>query len=413
MKVLMINKFLYPNGGSETYIFQLGKALELHGHEVQYFGMEHEGRCVGNRANAYTSDMDFHGGSKFAKVTYPLKTIYSIEARKKIRIVLDDFKPDVCHLNNFNYQLTPSIILEIRKWSKQTGHTCRIVYTAHDYQLVCPNHLMNNPVSHLNCEKCLEGHYFHCIKDKCIHGSVSKSVVGCVEATFWKMKETYRMIDVIICCSEFIKSKLDTNRVLQGRTVVLHNFIHTGNCDINDNDSISLNNMGIQKEYCLFFGRYSDEKGIGILIEACKQLPHIDFVFAGNGPLEDEVSKVENIQNVGYKQEEDIAVLIRNAKFSICPSICYDNCPFSVMESQMYGTPVIGADIGGIPELIENNATGILFKSGSVTELTNAISELWNDKDKRKRMSENCMQVKFDTVEQYYKKLMKIYNGEI
>ena len=63
MRVLIINKFLHRNGGSETYIFKLGEALEQHGHEVQYFGMEHEGRCVGNRVNAYTSDMDFHGGS--------------------------------------------------------------------------------------------------------------------------------------------------------------------------------------------------------------------------------------------------------------------------------------------------------------------------------------------------------------
>ena len=124
MRVLIINKFLYPNGGSETYIFKLGEALEQHGHEVQYFGMEHEGRCVGNQVNAYTSDMDFHGGSKLSKLTYPIKTIYSKEAREKLRLVLDDFKPDVCHLNNFNYQLTPSIILEIVKWRKETGRDC-------------------------------------------------------------------------------------------------------------------------------------------------------------------------------------------------------------------------------------------------------------------------------------------------
>ena len=86
MRVLIINKFLYPNGGSETYIFKLGEALEQHGHEVQYFGMEHEGRCVGNRVNAYTSDMDFHGGSKLSKLTYPIKTIYSKEALSLIHI---------------------------------------------------------------------------------------------------------------------------------------------------------------------------------------------------------------------------------------------------------------------------------------------------------------------------------------
>ena len=93
MKVLIVNKFLYPNGGSETYIFKLGEVLEQHGLEVQYFGMEHEGRCVGNRVNAYTSDMDFHGGSKLSKLTYPIKIIYSKEAREKLRLVLDDFQP--------------------------------------------------------------------------------------------------------------------------------------------------------------------------------------------------------------------------------------------------------------------------------------------------------------------------------
>ena len=81
MRVLIINKFLYPNGGSETYIFKLGEALEQHGHEVQYFGMEHEGRCVGNRVNAYTSGMDFHGGSKLSKLNTKTTTITIRENR--------------------------------------------------------------------------------------------------------------------------------------------------------------------------------------------------------------------------------------------------------------------------------------------------------------------------------------------
>lgn len=160
MRTLILNKFLHRNGGSETYVFKLGEALEQHGHEVQYFGMEHEGRCVGNRVNAYTSDMDFHGGSKLGKLTYPIKTIYSKEARVQLRKVLDDFKPDVCHLNNFNYQLTPSIILEIVKWRKETGRDCKIIFTAHDYQLVCPkcstcdmNCVINNGLSEASKEQ--------------------------------------------------------------------------------------------------------------------------------------------------------------------------------------------------------------------------------------------------------------------
>ena len=201
MRILMINKFLYPNGGSETYIFKLGDYLKSQGHAVQYFGMEHEGRCVGNRVNAYTSNMDFHGGSKLSKLTYPIKTIYSKEARVQLRKVLDDFQPYVCHLNNFNYQLTPSIIMEIVKWRKETGHKCKIIFTAHDYQLVCPNHMLNNPNTHQNCEKCLGGHFMNCMKGKCIHGSTAKSAIGMMEAEFWKLKGTYKYIDTMICCS--------------------------------------------------------------------------------------------------------------------------------------------------------------------------------------------------------------------
>ena len=134
MRILLINKFLHPNGGSETYIFKLGEHLQKKGHEVQYFGMEHPERCVGNHIDSYTENMDFHNGNIFSKITYPIKTIYSKEARKKLRLVLDDFKPDVCHLNNFNYQLTPSIILEIVKWRNDNNRECKIIYTAHDYK---------------------------------------------------------------------------------------------------------------------------------------------------------------------------------------------------------------------------------------------------------------------------------------
>ena len=398
MKVLMINKFLYPNGGSETYIFKLGEYLEQMGHEVQYFGMEHKGRCVGNRVDEYTSDMDFHGGSKISKLTYPLKTIYSKEARVKIRKVLDDFQPDVCHLNNFNYQLTPSIILEIVKWRKETKKNCKIIFTAHDYQLVCPNHMLNNPNTHKNCEKCLGGHYINCVNGKCIHNSTAKSVIGMMEAEFWKLKGTYRYIDKMICCSEFMKTKLDTNPLFANKTIAIHNFIDK--VEWQDNE---------KKNYVLYFGRFSEEKGIGTLIKVCQQLPDIQFIFAGTGPLENVINDVPNIKNVGFKKGKELEKLIREACFSIYPSEWYENCPFSVMESQMYGTPVIGANIGGIPELILAGKTGELFESGNNNSLKLKIQNLWNDKDLCKQYSENCRNIEFDSIDKYYQKLIKIY----
>ena len=390
MKILMINKFLHPNGGSETYMFQLGAYLESQGHRVQYFGMEHEGRVVGNRMEAYTSNMDFHGGSKLAKLTYPIKTIYSVEARKKIRIVLDDFQPDVCHLNNFNYQLTPSIILEIRKWERQSGHKCKIIYTAHDYQLVCPNHMCNNPNTRENCEKCLSGQFLNCTKGRCIHGSLAKSTIGTMEATFWKWMGVYKQIDTVICCSNFMKTKLDTNPVFAEKTVAMHNFV----------DPVEPKVVQ-KKDYVLYFGRFSQEKGIETLIEAAKQLPEINFIFAGSGPLESLIEGVPNIKNVGFQRGEALEMLIREAKFTVYPSEWYENCPFSVIESQMYGTPVLGADIGGIPELIRIGETGELFESGNEQLLREKIIELWSNEKLVHTYAKNCAESTFVDIKQY------------
>ena len=400
MKILMINKFLHPNGGSETYIFKLGAYLQSMGHEVQYFGMEHEGRCVGNRVNAYTSDMDFHGGSKLSKLTYPLKTIYSSEARKKLRLVLEDFQPEVCHLNNFNYQLTPSTLLEIAKWKKE-GHPCRVIFTAHDYQLVCPNHMCNNPNTGENCEKCLGGHFGNCTKGKCIHGSLAKSAVGTLEAMLWNGCGVYKNIDVMICCSEFLKTKMDCNPLFAGKTLALHNFV----------DKVERKETEKQ-DYVLYFGRFSREKGIDTLLKVCKALPDIPFVFAGTGPLEGEIAGVPNIKNVGFQRGQALENLIRQARFSVYPSQWYENCPFSVMESQLYGTPVLGADIGGIPELIEVGKTGELFESGNAAQLEEKIQTLWGNRELTDRYSENCAHLRFDDVAAYTEKLLKLYRGE-
>lgn len=400
MRVLMINKFLYPNGGSETYVFKLGDYLKSQGHEVQYFGMEHEGRCVGNTVNSYTSNMDFHGGSKLSKLTYPIKTIYSFEAREKLRLVLDDFQPNVVHINNFNYQLTPSIILEIVKWKKKTGKQCRIVFTAHDYQLVCPNHMLNNPNTRENCEKCLNGHFLNCIKGKCIHGSTAKSAIGMAEAVFWKMKGVYKYIDTMICCSKFLKTKMDTNPLFAKKTVVLHNFV----------DRVEWKDT-VKKDYVLYFGRFSKEKGIDTLIKVCKEMPDVQFIFAGTGPLERKIKKIPNIKNLGFQTGEALETLIREARFSIYPSEWYENCPFSVMESQMYGTPVLGANIGGIPELIEVGRTGELFESGNAAELKTKIQKLWADQKLTDQYSRNCKEISFDDIEEYTEKLMRVYRG--
>lgn len=399
MKILMVNKFLFQNGGSETYIFELGKQLESEGHEVQYFGMEHPERIVGNRVNSYTPGMDFHTG-KLSRIFYPLRIIYSKTARKKIRCVLEDFGPDVVHLNNFNFQLTPSIIYEIKKYEKSAGKRIKILYTAHDTQLVCPNHLMRIPATGELCQRCLSQGFYECTRNSCIHNSKLKSLCASLEAGLYKKLKTYRYIDCVLCPSYFMEQQMLNRSEFVGKTKVLHNFIAA--------DSLGEEKITDQGGYVVYFGRFSQEKGIGTLLKVCRSLPQIPFVFAGSGPLEEQVNETSNINNVGFLNGEELFALIRGARFSIIPSECYENCPFSVMESISCGTPVIGSRIGGIPELIEEGKTGELFVPGDAKALLTKIEELWNDEDKLWEYAKACREKKFDTVETYCRKLMEI-----
>lgn len=398
MKILMVNKFLYPNGGSETYIFKLGEQLQKEGHEVQYFGMEHEGRIVGNHAECYTSNMDFHTG-KLQKLLYPFRIIYSREAKKKIAVVLRDFQPDVVHLNNINFQLTPSVIYAVRDYEKKSGRKIKLVFTAHDYQWVCPNHMMRIPSTGEICFACRDGNFMQCTKNRCIHNSKVKSLIGTIEAKLYDKRKTYGMVDAIICPSEFMKKQLDTNPVLAEKTIMLHNFID------------AKEQHAEKKDYVVYFGRFSEEKGTRTLLKACKALPQIPFIFAGTGPLEEEVNQVENVENRGFVTGDALRKLIAEARFSVYPSEWYENCPFSVMESQMYGTPVLASDLGGAHELVQAGKTGELFRGGDVEELTEHIRDLWNQPELCRKYSENCKDINFDTVETYCGKIIKIYKN--
>ncbi len=392
MKILMVNKFLHPNGGSETYIFKLGDYLKSIGHEVEYFGMEHENRTVSNSLGLYTDNMDFHTSSKLTQLTYPLKTIYSSDAKRKMLSLLKSFQPDVVHLNNFNYQLTPSVIYAVKDYEKAYSKKVKIIYTAHDYQLICPNHMLRDMQGGL-CEDCLGGSFLPCVKKSCIHSSKAKSLTGFAEATLYKKLKAYKHIDCIICPSGFMKTKLDLSPVLSGKTVTLHNFID----DVERKESE-------KKDYVLYFGRYAEEKGIDTLLD----VNGVNLVFAGSGDSEEKINSKHGVKNVGFKTGKELEELIRGAVCSVYPSVWYENCPFSVMESIMYGTPVVGADIGGIPELIDEGKTGFLFKAGDPASLEEAIKKITEKPALADEMQKNCLNKKFDTVDRYTEKYLEI-----
>ena len=160
--------------------------------------------------------------------------------------------------------------------------------------------------------------------------------------------------------------------------------------------------------YVLYFGRYSEEKGIRTLLQVCRELPQIPFVFAGGGPLEALTEGIPNVKNMGFLSQEQLDPVIRGARFSICPSECNENCPFSIIESMMHKTPVLGSDRGGIPELIETGHTGWLFSAGEKEKLKDSIVRIWNSEEPEK-FEEACGRKSFDSLETYAKKLLQWY----
>ena len=134
----------------------------------------------------------------------------------------------------------------------------------------------------------------------------------------------------------------------------------------------------------------------------------IQFVFAGYGEAEAEIAKVSNAEYVGFKTGRELEMLIRKAKVTIHPSEMYENCPFTVIESQMYSTPVVGARIGGIPELIAEGKSGELFTPGDSDDLERAIRKVLAPEALEKYI-QGCKMQKFETPDSYYEKLMGIY----
>ncbi len=394
MKVLIVNKFLYPNGGSESYIFGLAQYLTQQNHTVDFFGMTDQRNVVTNDINIGVASVEFKSLS-LRKIFYPFKIIYSQEARKKIRKLIMHIKPDIIHLNNFNFQITPSILYEIKK------HNIPVVMTLHDYQLVCPNHMMYLEHDMKVCEACKGYKYYSCVKHRCIHNSLIKSVFASFEGWLYHKLRTYeQLIDAFISPTIFLKNKFVEFGENPDRIHVLHNFISL---------EASLDSSIAKGNYVLYFGRLSAQKGIKTLLEAAKRSPEVSFKIAGDGDLKESITG-SNIEYLGFKSGPELKKLISEALFTLYPSEWFENCPMSILESQMYGTPVIGANIGGIPELVEDNVDGLLFEPGNVEELIEKIKLLYNNRSLLASFSKKCLEkIEKFSIKIYYDELMKIY----
>ncbi len=375
MKILMVNKFLYPRGGCETYMLNLAQELKIKGHEVEYFGMYDKKNTVGNSLGLYTTNMDFHSKG-LARFFYPFKIIFSFEAYKKISKVLDDFKPDVVHMNNINFQLTPSIIYAIKK------RNIPLVQTVHDYQMICPNHLLYSFKETKPCERCINGSKLNCFKNSCIHDSKAKSLIGAIEAKLYEFLKTYKKVDLYICPSKFLESKLlSKSDIYTGKTFAIHNFIEKKPIPEKKN---------FEKPYIAFASRLSKEKGVTLLAEAAKLLPEYSFLIAGNGPDDEDLKNIPNVTLKGFIGGDDLISFIANSRVMILPSVWYENCPLNILETHSFSVPVITMNSGGMAELVSDGKTGLLVNEPTPEAIAKAIRKCFSDEEFYSNLKSNC-----------------------
>lgn len=402
MRVLLVNKFHYLKGGSEKYYFELGQLLKENGHEVAYFSMKDEKNIATGDKEYFVEPIDLNSGNKLKA----LDVIYSRNNYKKMLEAIDDFKPDIIHLNNFQRQLSASIVKAAYK------RKIPMVFTAHDMQAVCPGITMLDNNKNI-CEKCMRGKYYNCIKKKCNKNSLLKSIIGALEGYYYRFNNIYtKKISCIITPSEFYRKKLIEDGIKHDKIKALHNFIN-----LNDYEIETING-----DYALYLGRLSEEKGILNLISAFSNLNVGKLYIAGDGPEKDIINEMiknknleDKIKMLGFLKPDAVKEAIRNSRFVVVPSIWYENCPYSVMETLAIGKPIIGADIAGIPELVKKEYSGLIYKYDDINELASKMLYLFDNEEIAKQYGKNAKEqaVLEYGKEKYYKNILKIYNDVI
>lgn len=400
MNIILSNKFYYPRGGDCTYTIGLEKLLKSKSHNVAIFTMNHPQNLKNEYQKFWLSYIDYSNlNFKNLKETL-LRPVYSEEVKIKFNNLIDNFKPDIIHLNNIHSQISPAII-EI---SYKKG--IPVLWTLHDYKLICPAYtcLRNNVI----CELCFKNK-LNVLKYKCIKNSYIASIIGYFEAIKWNKNYLQQYVNYFISPSKFLKNKMIEAGYSRDKIVVLNNFI----------DDEKYLNEDIQKEkYYCYFGRLSKEKGILTLLKAASNLKKFKLKIIGTGPLEkylkDEYQN-GNIEFLGYKPYEEFKDIIKNSLFTVVPSEWYENYSMSIIESFALKTTVIASNIGGNPEIALNGKTGFLFSPGNQEELENKIIYLFEHPEIAIQLGKNA----FDFVknnnnsQNHYQNIIEIYKKVI
>lgn len=384
MRILLCNKFYYRRGGDCIYMMELERLLKEKGHEVSVFAMQYP--------ENQPSEWDKYWPSNMSKIKAFTRPFGDSEVKRRFNALLDDFQPEVVHLNNIHTQLSP-VIAQI---AHERG--IRVVWTLHDSKLVCPCYTCMRDGQW--CTECFSKKT-SVIKHRCMPGSIPGAVIGYLEAKKWNKTQLQSYCDLFLPPSRFMADTCIAGGYDSDKFRVLCNFI----------DLKKVANPSLKKgDYYVYLGRLTQVKGIETLCKAAVQLPY-KLVVIGGGELEGilrEKYKTESIEFLGQKEWSEFRSVLEAARFMVLPSEWSENNPLTIIESQALGTPVLGANIGGIPELIDENVNGLTFTSGDVEDLKNKIERMWQTTFDYEKIS-SCAQERYSS-ETYYEELMKIYS---
>lgn len=364
MKILFCNKYNFPFSGTEAYLFETMNLLRSRGHEVRLFATG-DSRSPADHASRPAPD--FKSGGVLARARMAPRAIYSIEARRRIREVAKQFRPDVAHIRNIYHHLTPSILWELK------AQGVPVLYHVNDFKLICPAYNLTSS-SGAPCEQCKGGHYWNVVREDCYSGGRCASVVLAAEAYVHRWTGSYvKCVSRFLAPSNFVKQKLAEHGWPEGKIQVLPHFQSL--------PGRALPHPG-RGAPILYFGRLSREKGVRDLIFAMRGLREMKLIVAGDGPERPELEELvrelglPNVSFTGHVGGDALSRLISQAQFTIFPSRAYETFGKSILESFSFARPVIASDLGSRRELIEHGRTGLLYESGNVEQLAAAITLL-------------------------------------
>lgn len=401
MKIVFANNYYYLRGGSERVMFDEIESLDQLGHEIVPFSRSHTENKNNKYENFYLPIADFESMNGIGKTRAAVDIVYSNPMKKAFGALLDHEKPELVHGHNIYSGLSYSIVDAAKK------RNIPFVLTLHDLKLACPSYLMLN---HGNiCERCGSGSFWHCAAQRCHKENLAASVVNTAEAYFNKRFGKYDWISRFLCPSQFLLEKIAAVGIPREKLVHLPNAL---------DPTIYMPHYS-KGNYALFAGRLSKEKGAMTLLKAFKDL-NIPLRIAGTGPMEAECRAFASFHGMchvtfeGYCQGEKLKDLFQQAAFLIIPSEWYENAPMSILEAFAYGKPVVGTKLGGIPEQVLSDETGILFEAGNAEALANGVLNLWDDTTKIESMGRTARRrIETDFCSnRHIERLLEIY-GEV